>query len=66
MAPVAGLCAVCTHVRRIENRRGSVFFLCQLSYVDPAFRRYPPIPVLQCRGFEPTASAPDPKDAHDA
>lgn len=48
-----GLCAACTHVKRIQNRRGSVFLLCQLSYLDPAFRRYPPLPVLQCRGFEP-------------
>ncbi|MDQ3557146.1 MAG: hypothetical protein M3409_10300 [Gemmatimonadota bacterium] len=52
-APVfAGLCERCTHVRRVESRRGSVFLLCELSVVDPNFPKYPPLPVLRCRGFE--------------
>jgi hypothetical protein len=49
----AGLCARCAHVRIIENRRGSVFYLCTLSGSDPRFPRYPPLPVLACEGFEP-------------
>ncbi len=48
----AGLCARCTHVRPIDNRRGSRFFFCNLSLTDRAFRRYPTLPVLECRGFE--------------
>ncbi len=55
-----GLCASCTHVRIIENRRGSRFYLCELSAVDPAFPRYPRLPVLQCRGYEP---APEHEEA---
>ena len=54
----AGLCDACTHVKRVRTRRGSLFYLCQLSYLDPAFRRYPPLPVLRCRGFEPAAGPP--------
>jgi hypothetical protein len=52
----AGLCARCQHVRVIENRRGSRFLLCERSTEDPSFPRYPRLPVLQCRGFEPRAS----------
>jgi hypothetical protein len=49
----AGLCATCIHARIIENRRGSVFWLCSLSRVDPRFPRYPPLPVRSCTGHEP-------------
>lgn len=47
----AGLCDHCTNVRIIQNRRGSRFYRCSLADVDPAFLRYPPLPVLICRGF---------------
>jgi hypothetical protein len=49
----AGLCAVCTHRREIRSRRGSTFLLCRRSLTDPRFRRYPPLPVFHCPGFEP-------------
>lgn len=55
LAPAIGLCAVCRHVRIVQTRTGSRFFLCQRSYTDPAFPRYPRLPVLRCGGFEPTA-----------
>lgn len=48
----AGLCATCTHVRRIESDKGSIFFLCQLALKDDRFRKYPRLPVLQCEGYE--------------
>ena len=48
----AGLCAACAHVRVLPNARGSEFYLCRLSYRDPAFPRYPRLPVLACGGFE--------------
>ncbi|MBK5188740.1 MAG: hypothetical protein JJD97_10895, partial [Gemmatimonadaceae bacterium] len=48
-----GLCAGCVNVQVIENRRGSRFYRCRLAEIDPAFLRYPPLPVLSCRGFEP-------------
>jgi hypothetical protein len=49
----AGLCDRCTNVHIIENRRGSRFYRCRLADVDPAFVRYPPLPVLSCPGFVP-------------
>jgi hypothetical protein len=47
----AGLCGDCTHARRIESARGSVFILCQLSSTDPRFPKYPRLPVLSCPGY---------------
>ncbi|HWM91467.1 MAG TPA: hypothetical protein VN493_11945 [Thermoanaerobaculia bacterium] len=46
----AGLCATCEHLRLLASSR-SVFVRCGLAEVDPAFLRYPPIPVVACRGY---------------
>ena len=51
--PPAGLCGSCRHARLIISARGSRFTLCELSAVDPSFPRYPSLPVLRCRGYEP-------------
>ena len=51
-ADSVGLCASCKHMRRIESDRGSVFYLCQLSKVDPRFPKYPRLPVLSCIVYE--------------
>jgi hypothetical protein len=51
--PRPGLCDGCRHARRIENDRGSVFILCELSRTDSRFARYPRLPVVACTGFEP-------------
>lgn len=48
----AGLCGLCRHCRVVESGRGSRFYLCRRSREDPAFPRYPPIPVVRCSGFE--------------
>jgi len=56
-APPAGLCEQCANVRVIDTRKGSRFYMCQLSEVDPRFPKYPRTPVLQCVGYTP-ASAP--------
>jgi len=50
-----GLCADCRHARVIESAKGSRFLLCQLSQSDPAFPKYPRLPVLRCPGYAPTA-----------
>ena len=47
-----GLCETCTHVQIVRSSKGSSFVLCRLSEVDPAFRRYPTLPVITCRGYE--------------
>lgn len=48
----AGLCDACRHQRLVPNTRGSVFSLCERSRTEPAFPRYPRLPVLRCPGFE--------------
>jgi hypothetical protein len=47
-----GLCADCAHAQRVVSGRGSLFWLCRLSANDPAFARYPRLPVLRCPGHE--------------
>jgi GrpB-like predicted nucleotidyltransferase (UPF0157 family) len=47
----AGLCADCTHARGIESARGSSFILCELSFTDVRFIKYPRLPVLACDGY---------------
>jgi hypothetical protein len=47
----AGLCASCVNAEVVTSSRGSVFYLCRLSFTDPGFPKYPPLPVLQCRGY---------------
>jgi hypothetical protein len=63
LGPTAGLCDRCRHQQLVPNTRGSVFSLCQRSRTDPAFPRYPRLPVLSCPGFEPgpgeTGEAPE-------
>jgi len=53
--PPAGLCDGCRHQRLVRNTRGSVFSLCERSRTDPAYPRYPRLPVLECGGHEPRA-----------
>jgi hypothetical protein len=55
----AGLCASCVHADTITSSRGSVFYLCRLSFTDPRFRKYPPLPVLACPGYQPADSPAD-------
>jgi len=50
--PNAGLCETCQHRQLVPNTRGSVFSLCTRSRTDPAYPRYPRLPVLECPGYE--------------
>ncbi|HZS16228.1 MAG TPA: hypothetical protein VFC09_16690 [Candidatus Dormibacteraeota bacterium] len=51
MTPDPGLCATCRHAGPVRGAR-STFWMCRLSATDPAFDRYPRLPVLRCRGWE--------------
>jgi hypothetical protein len=51
--PRAGLCDTCRHQKLIHNTRGSTFSLCERSKSDPAYPKYPRIPVQRCGGHEP-------------
>lgn len=50
LAVEAGLCAACVHLRLLASPR-SVFVRCGLAASDPAFPRYPALPVVRCAGF---------------
>jgi hypothetical protein len=52
-----GLCSHCANVQVIENRRASRFYRCRLADIDPAFSRYPPLPVMTCSGYVPISEA---------
>ena len=47
-----GLCATCRNARILESRT-STFLRCAKAETDPHFPRYPRLPVLTCRGYEP-------------
>lgn len=49
--PHAGLCETCFFQRVVTNTRGSRFSLCNRSREDPAYPRYPRVPVLECGGY---------------
>jgi hypothetical protein len=51
--PDPGLCRNCRHARRIESDRGSIFLMCELSFEDSRFAKYPRLPVLVCSGYRP-------------
>jgi hypothetical protein len=51
-----GLCATCVHCRVIRARR-SVFYMCQRSFTDERFPKYPPLPVVRCVGHTPGSSS---------
>lgn len=53
-----GLCDSCIHARAITSSRGSTFIRCELSFTDPRFPKYPPLPVVRCEGYEPDPSRP--------
>ena len=45
-----GLCADCQHCRIVKGER-STFYMCGLSFTNPEYRKYPPLPVLRCAGY---------------
>ncbi|MCZ7578666.1 MAG: hypothetical protein M5U18_17085 [Dehalococcoidia bacterium] len=56
--PGAGICSVCRHSRIVSSARGSRFFLCELAKSGPPYRKYPPLPMHTCPGFEPAPASP--------
>jgi hypothetical protein len=56
----AGLCHNCRHARLIVTKRGSGFVFCEASLTDKALAKYPALPRLDCHGYLPDESEPDP------
>jgi hypothetical protein len=48
----AGLCATCVHQKIIRSGRGSTFSMCQRHKTEPAYPKYPRLPVTACPGYE--------------
>ncbi len=46
-----GLCLDCVHVKRVEGKEDTCYFLCELSFADHNFPKYPRLPVLRCPGY---------------
>ena len=57
--PAIGLCATCLHCRIVPSARAT-FYLCSRSFVDDRFRKYPPLPVIRCIGYERAADTVPP------
>jgi 8-oxo-dGTP pyrophosphatase MutT (NUDIX family) len=56
ITPVVGIVGRRAHGRRIVSGRGSAFWLCALASRDPAFAKYPRLPVLRCAGHQPKST----------
>jgi hypothetical protein len=50
--PSSGLCATCRHARVVVSDRGSRFVQCGRARTEPAYPKYPRLPVLTCPGHE--------------
>jgi L-amino acid N-acyltransferase YncA len=48
-----GLCSTCVHQKIIRSGRGSTFSMCLRHRTDPAYPKYPRLPVMACPGHEP-------------
>ena len=48
--PSAGLCVGCRHARTVASRTAS-YTLCEHSFSDPSYPKYPNLPVLSCAAF---------------
>jgi len=48
-----GLCSSCAHQKLVRSGRGSTFSMCLLHRADPAYPKYPRLPVKACAGHEP-------------
>ncbi len=36
----------------MRSDRGSTFYLCELSFRDPRYPKYPRLPVVECSGYK--------------
>ncbi len=50
--PKVGLCSACRFASLQTSARGSRFWRCLRADSDPSYRRYPPLPVHSCPGFD--------------
>jgi hypothetical protein len=51
--PSPGLCAACRHARSIVSSGAKTFYQCLRAELEPAYPKWPRLPVLSCPGYEP-------------
>ena len=56
-----GLCFTCRHARIVPTPRHR-YWMCQLSFTDARFDKYPRLPVLACDGYEAKAPGQEKQD----
>lgn len=56
-----GLCRSCVHARAVTTPR-SHFWLCERSRLDPAYPRYPRLPVRECPGYDARPAEGEPRE----
>jgi propionyl-CoA synthetase len=47
-----GLCWTCRHSKVNQTRKGTAYLRCTRAEWDDRLRRYPPLPVMSCVGYE--------------
>jgi hypothetical protein len=60
--PAIGLCSNCSHCRVVPGGR-STFYMCQRSLTEPEYPKYPRLPMVSCRGYEPAPPKAGQKNA---
>jgi hypothetical protein len=56
-SPDPGLCRRCAEAHAVVSGRGSTFWRCRVHDRDPAWPKYPPLPVVRCTYFAPQPPA---------
>ncbi len=51
------LCESCDHLREVVSAKGSRFLLCENSFRNAGFPKYPPQPVIRCVGYQQVVRA---------
>lgn len=59
--PPEGLCSSCLHKREIVSGKGSRFLYCLRADTEARYRKYPPLPVLRCAGYQEGPLPPPPE-----
>jgi L-amino acid N-acyltransferase YncA len=50
---LGGLCNTCVHQKVVRSGRGSTFSMCLRHRNEPAYPKYPRLPVTACPGHQP-------------
>lgn len=53
-----GLCRRCTYARQVPAGH-TLYWMCERSLTDPAYAKYPRLPMLSCPGYEPRTDEPE-------